>query len=149
MMELFFTVNGEAIGKGRPRFFRGHAVTPKKTREFEAAVRWNAKLAMSRHELETTDRPVRVKVQAFYKVAASRPKSFKRLIDEKLVPYDKKPDADNVIKAICDALNGVAYVDDKQVYSASCEKLYTNAESYFSVFVTDEEPEMSKIAGNP
>lgn len=143
-MELFFMVDREAIGKGRPRFFRGHAVTPEKTREFEAVVRWSAKLAMSKHELETTDRPVRVQVQAFYKVAASRPKSFKRLIDERLVPYDKKPDADNVIKAVCDGLNGVAYCDDKQVFSMSCEQIYTNSDSYFTVYVTDE---MTPISG--
>lgn len=142
-MEFTFLVEGRAEGKDRPRFARGHAFTTQKTREFEAAVRWSAKLAMNRHKLETTDRPVRVKVQAFYKVAASRPKSFKRLIDEKLVPYDKKPDADNVIKAICDGLNGIAYQDDKQVFSMSCEQIYTNSDSYFTVYVSDEMPPKS------
>lgn len=148
-MELFFIVDEEAQGKARPRFWGGHAVTPKRTRDFETRIRIQAKMAMIKHSVQSTAKPVRIHVNAAFQVPKSYTKSFKRLVDSKPVPHDKKPDADNVLKAVCDALNGVAYVDDKQVYSASCEKLYTNSESYFSVFVTDEEPEMSKIAGNP
>lgn len=148
-MELFFTVEAEAIGKGRPRWFNGHAVTPEKTREFEALVRLKSRLAMNGAGLSATVNPVRVKIQALYQVPKSRPKSFKRLVDEKLVPYDKKPDADNVAKAICDAMNEVVYADDKQVFSVVCEQLYTNSGSYFTVFVSDEiTPVLGTAQGN-
>ena len=36
----------------------------------------------------------------------------------------KKPDADNILKIIADALNGIAYADDKQVVTAEVQKLY-------------------------
>lgn len=36
----------------------------------------------------------------------------------------KKPDADNILKLGLDALNGVAYADDKQVISCECIKAY-------------------------
>lgn len=36
----------------------------------------------------------------------------------------KKPDADNVLKAVCDALNGTAYQDDKQITSTWIWKHY-------------------------
>lgn len=148
-MEVFFTVDREAIGKGRPRWFNGHAVTPEKTRDFEALVRLKSRLAMNGGNLKATINPVRVKIQAFYQVPKSRPKSFKRLVDERLVPYDKKPDADNVAKAICDAMNEVVYVDDKQVFSVVCEQLYTNSGSYFTVFVSDEiTPVLGAAQGN-
>ena len=36
----------------------------------------------------------------------------------------KKPDADNIIKCILDALNGLAYHDDSQVVGVICQKFY-------------------------
>lgn len=36
----------------------------------------------------------------------------------------KKPDSDNIIKIILDALNGVCYHDDAQIYSINFEKKY-------------------------
>ena len=39
-------------------------------------------------------------------------------------PYDKRPDCDNLAKSILDALNGLAYKDDKQITYLSIEKLY-------------------------
>ena len=38
----------------------------------------------------------------------------------------KKPDADNLAKAVLDAMNGVAYVDDSQVCHLSIVKLTAN-----------------------
>ena len=40
------------------------------------------------------------------------------------IPYTKKPDADNVSKAVMDALNGVAYHDDAQAYDLHAQKWY-------------------------
>jgi len=36
----------------------------------------------------------------------------------------KKPDADNIIKIIADALNGLAYKDDCQIVRLEFEKFY-------------------------
>ena len=36
----------------------------------------------------------------------------------------KKPDIDNIIKAVLDALNGVAYKDDTQVVQVMATKKY-------------------------
>ena len=38
----------------------------------------------------------------------------------------KKPDCDNCIKSITDALNGIAYIDDSQIVSIECEKWYSD-----------------------
>lgn len=37
-----------------------------------------------------------------------------------------KPDIDNYVKAILDALNGVAFRDDKQIISLNAKKLYSD-----------------------
>ena len=42
--------------------------------------------------------------------------------------HTKKPDADNVLKAVLDALNGLAWVDDAQVFSATVRKFVCSGE---------------------
>lgn len=56
------------------------------------------------------------------------PKSFSKkkrveALDGLLRPVSK-PDTDNYVKAIADALNGVCYVDDSQVVSVVANKWY-------------------------
>ena len=40
----------------------------------------------------------------------------------------RKPDIDNVLKAVADALNGVAYHDDSQVVMIEAQKLFSSEE---------------------
>lgn len=60
-----------------------------------------------------------VKVEIAYRrvLPKSRPKKFES------EPDLFKPDVDNVAKAVLDALNGVAFEDDKDVVSLKVEKL--------------------------
>jgi Holliday junction resolvase RusA-like endonuclease len=44
-------------------------------------------------------------------------------------PVTKKPDADNIGKLVLDALNGVAYKDDSQVFSIEVEKIWAEFDS--------------------
>ena len=53
--------------------------------------------------------PVRLIVHTYKALPKSRPKRIERERDT------STPDIDNIIKAIMDALNGVAYKDDRQV----------------------------------
>ncbi len=47
-----------------------------------------------------------------------------------------KPDCDNTIKAILDALNGVAYKDDSAVTDLVFYKRYTTGDPYVEVTLT-------------
>ena len=47
-----------------------------------------------------------------------------------------KPDCDNIIKIVCDALNGLAYRDDSQVVAVTCQKKY-GVEPAVHVVITD------------
>lgn len=40
-----------------------------------------------------------------------------------------KPDTDNIAKSILDSLNGIAYLDDKQVIRLTVEKWYAEVPS--------------------
>ena len=45
------------------------------------------------------------------------------MLTNKLLPA-KKPDTDNIAKAILDALNGLAYYDDAQIVELTVAKRY-------------------------
>ena len=49
------------------------------------------------------------------------------MLDGDILPL-KKPDIENIVKTILDALNGVAYQDDTQVASVTAVKTYSAIE---------------------
>lgn len=123
-----FFVPGQPVGKGRPRFRRiGKGVqsyTPEKTKRYEADVRAEAwKTMYENGRLAPTDKPCAVFVDAAYKVAVSYTKKRKAACyAQKEKPG--KPDADNVVKSVMDAINNVVYRDDSQVVFATVLKRY-------------------------
>ncbi len=65
-----------------------------------------------------------MKIDVFFEV----PKSFSKKKKEQALKGEirptVKPDWDNISKNICDALNGVAYPDDKAIVSGTVNKYY-------------------------
>lgn len=117
-----FTIPGAPVGKGRPRMTRsGHAYTPAQTRNREAYVKLLATEAMA--GAPPLDGPVSVAVEIRCAVPASWPKGRRA---EALVGRIRpgKPDLDNVLKLVLDAMNGVVVLDDKQVAEAAAMKRY-------------------------
>lgn len=120
-----FVVPGDPRGKQRPRLARGGATyTPRETVVYEKEVRAAYYRSLGREGYERPhDGPVAVSITAYYGI----PKSATKAQREKIARDDrplKKPDVDNVEKIIMDALNGVAYEDDKQVTDALIRKRY-------------------------
>ena len=64
--------------------------------------------------------PIRVNIDCWF----GRPKSHSKKRSMASEPKTTKPDSDNLSKAILDALNGVAYEDDSQVYWLEVKKWY-------------------------
>ena len=116
-------VDGPPIGKGRPRFIRatGRAYTPTKTVNYEAILASAGMSAMGRSP--PLEGPLIVRVTAFMPIAASwTKKKVAAALEGRLRPG--KPDADNVIKAIGDSLNGIVWRDDAQLCDVRIIKLY-------------------------
>ncbi|WP_022722889.1 RusA family crossover junction endodeoxyribonuclease [Rhodopseudomonas sp. B29] len=119
-------VAGDPQGKGRARAFRrgnfiGH-YTPEKTRTYEGIIRSLAMDAMSgRLPIEA---PVEIDLSIIFAVPASwSQKKRAQAIAGEIKPA-KKPDADNVIKAFTDAMNGVVFKDDAQIVAGRFAKAY-------------------------
>ena len=121
-MDKFF-VSGKPMGKGRPRFTKdGHAYTPKTTRDYEEYVR---ACFMTSRRTNFGDLPVMVKIRAAFPIPQSfSQKKTAEALDDQIRPT-KKPDADNIVKAMCDALNKLAYNDDSNVVKLLTDKIYS------------------------
>lgn len=114
-MKYSFEIKEKAIGKERPRYSaRTHRMyTPTKTSSFEEKVQWAFK---SKYNIksEPSIKPFKAKIIAIFKPAESLSKKKKEELLFK-IKYTKRPDADNIAKAILDSLNGLVYKDDSQV----------------------------------
>jgi Holliday junction resolvase RusA-like endonuclease len=121
-----FTVPGQPVAKGRPKFTNvggfARVYTPKKTQEYEALVAGIAKRAM--WPIEPLLRPVEIMLELRMEIPKSWSKSKRLAALDGRVRATKKPDADNVLKGIKDALNGICWVDDSQVVVLTVRKLY-------------------------
>lgn len=125
---LRFAVEGKPVGKARPRFTRrGFAYTPEKTVRYEAAVRAACIEAMRAQGVyKRVGVPLAIKCEFFFEPPKSWSKK-RRTEAADLAPYDQKPDGDNLLKIVKDALNGVAYDDDKRICSETATKQYSVA----------------------
>ena len=90
----------------RPRFTRGRTFTPADIVQYKTAISLAAKSAMEGKP------PIEGEVQAKMKFTRKFKASSKRF-----------GDADNLFKAVADALNGIAYVDDAQIVQSTVTKI--------------------------
>lgn len=125
-MTISFIVPGPVKGKGRPRAFRvGNGIrmhTDSSTAAYENRVAVFAKESMGNAEALTG--PVAMTVDAVIAIPKSWPKKKQADALRGVIYPTGKPDADNVLKAICDGLNGVAFRDDAQIVFISMSKRY-------------------------
>lgn len=119
---MFFW-SGIPRGQGRPRFNRlGGAYKASEDKAYEQSIckaYWAAYCGA--HMLEG---PIRVTITAVFQIPGSASKADKRAMILGNVRPTRKPDADNIGKAVLDALNGVAYQDDKAVVDVRVVKIY-------------------------
>jgi len=125
MKDYIFTVKGQPKGKGRPRFTKnGHVYTPESTRIYEEEIKIRYK---EKYKNEMLDGNIAVEVFINKKPASYLGiKKYNKLLGKYC---NIKPDTDNVVKAVLDALNGVAYADDKNVVELYAVKKYSTESS--------------------
>lgn len=128
-MVIKFTVLGEPTGKGRPRFSNVgqyvKAYTPEKTVSYENLVKLEYRRQC--HDFQFGDGiPLDLRIAAYYSIPKSASKKKKVLMEQNKIRPMKKPDNDNIVKVIQDALNLVAYRDDVQIVDCQLRKFYSS-----------------------
>lgn len=125
-MEVIFEVPGEPRGKGRPRFSKtGHAYTDSETRAYEKKIEAYYRKALGAFRWPDSEF-ISVDITAYYPIPKSATKAATAAMRAGQVPPSRKPDIDNVMKIVLDALNGVAYKDDSRVVRVEAQKVYSD-----------------------
>ena len=128
---MHFVIPGAPFGKQRPKTTRrgkyAHAYTPEKTVSYENLVKlcYMAAAESAESSLFSDEDELRVEITAYYSIPKSTSKKKKAAMAENTVRPTKKPDIDNVIKVICDALNQIAYKDDSSIVELLAKKYYS------------------------
>lgn len=140
-MIVSFWIDGEPQSKGRPRFRRAgtfvQTYTPAKTLKAERGIKQVAGLALTR-KLEG---PLSMTVKALFTVPKSWSKAKREAAEGAW--YTGKRDLDNVVKLAQDALNGVAYEDDRQIAHLEAEARYAHSYQPAGLLVELKELEVS------
>ena len=131
MKTVTFHVPGKPQGKARAKTFRTNGitrtVTPERTVLYENLIK-----DQYMHHAEgvylDSGTPVTLRIVARFLPPKSGSKiTQKRMLEGEILPL-KKPDMDNIVKVVADALNGVAYHDDTQVVLVVAKKVYSAME---------------------
>lgn len=134
-MRLVFEIQTRPVPQARPRFFvRRHgnknivgAYDPKQCKTFKEVIAWHAKTAALRQGLrDPATGPISISL------------IFRMGRNGKDVYHTKRPDIDNLAKAVKDALKGIVYADDSQIVEAHLYKQYGGPEIKIEIHTLEE-----------
>lgn len=118
------TIPGEPMGKARPRMTRkGFIYTPKKTVNYETLIR--ELFAIKYPDFQPIEGSVEMNLTAYLKIPKTSNKKTMLMETGEIRPT-KKPDMSNILKTVEDALNNLAYNDDKQIVELTVKKWFSN-----------------------
>jgi Holliday junction resolvase RusA-like endonuclease len=127
-MKIEFVIDGVPVAKARPRFVRRngnvHSYTPQKTLHYEEHVRFAAMQAMVGNAISAA--PIRLTVTLQMPIPACWSKSKKLSAVHGTISPTKRPDIDNIIKAISDGCNSIVWHDDAQIVELVARKIYSD-----------------------
>ncbi|HJV46617.1 MAG TPA: RusA family crossover junction endodeoxyribonuclease [Bacillota bacterium] len=122
-----FTVYGEPVAQGRPKAttINGNVrmYDPKKSVDFKNFVR---QVAAENAPESLLDGALGMRVGIYRPIPKSFSKKKTEQAEKGILRPTSKPDADNYLKAIKDALKNVIWKDDSQVVDVTISKWYSN-----------------------
>jgi Holliday junction resolvase RusA-like endonuclease len=124
MNKIEITVYGNPVPQGRPRFARvGKFV---RTYDPKESVAWKDSVKLQAISILRDNYPewqlIKGAISLNCQFALMRPPSVS--VKKRPLPT-VKPDLDNLLKAVKDALKGIVWVDDSQVTTVTANKIYS------------------------
>lgn len=119
MTVYIFTIPGQPFAKQRARSTRqGRMYTPQETVSYERQVG----VIAAQHFPKPLEGPVKLTIRATFGTPQSW--SPKKTAAKLHRPHIQRPDLDNIVKAISDGLNRIAFADDGQVCAVNASKVW-------------------------
>lgn len=121
-----FTVIGEPVAKGRPKFSThggfARAYTPAATVEAERSFQYQA---LQHRPTEPLQGPLSISIAVYRSKGMPTSKKGRLEAESGLIRPIKKPDTDNYVKLVLDSMNGLFWQDDAQVVEIHASKHYS------------------------
>lgn len=121
-----FTFNIPPKPQSRPRFTRhGRPYELKDMKEYKQAIESMTKEQLKCNKL--VDVPLKVSIKFYIEPPQyiSKVKKNTTELEQETMRVFRKPDIDNYVKAILDAMNDVVFKDDGQIAVLQAEKVYS------------------------
>jgi len=136
---IAFEVPGLPVPKARARVTRaGITYTPQETLNYEAQVRVAYANAYPGRQPFAAGTALVLQLEAFFPLPAGAPKRVRRQMEAgTTMPMTQRPDLDNLVKTVLDALNRVAWADDGQVAEITARKRRTVGAPRLSVCIAE------------
>lgn len=134
-MQIYLRIPGTPVPKARPRVLKnGMSYTPKKTADYEQLVKDIYGITPHGEPLEGG---LLLKADFYFPIPKSYTKAQRSAIEDGKLPKTTRPDLDNLVKSVTDALNGLAYQDDSQIIMIKAKKYYTEGKGYADISLTE------------
>jgi len=121
--KISFVVPGEPQGKLRARWSPHGTHTPQKTINYETYIK--EMFAVSHPDFVPLEGALAMQLTAWLMIPKATSKRKEKLMIDRVIRPTKKPDFDNIIKTVCDALEKLAYKNDNQIVTAIIHKFYS------------------------
>lgn len=135
-----FIIHGEIKTKARPRarVVNNYAIiyTPKDTVNYENLIKFEY-LNQANGEY-FSNKALNVQIDVYFK-APKHYLNLKKYVFSNFIVCSNQKDLDNIAKTILDALNKIAYDDDRQVCKLNISKYYSfDEKEYIKVIIKEE-----------
>jgi Holliday junction resolvase RusA-like endonuclease len=141
MARIEVTINENPYGKKRARLARfgkyAHAYDPAENKAYAKRVVKELRIKYNSTTKFKDGVPLMMVVVADFPIPTYLPKKTQEEMRQKLLYPTKRPDIDNISKAVMDSLNKNAYYDDQQVVGLLVVKKYEE-KGKVTFIVTDE-----------
>lgn len=150
MSNMNFCFEVEPKAQVRPRFSKANGFV--RTYEPQEMTMWknvikilaNVQMQEKNYTMFSQDKALTMSAMFYF----APPKSISKKKRERLIgkEVNKKPDIDNLVKALMDALTGVVYEDDSSIATINAFKKYTDKKPYIELELKEaNSPIMSLI----
>lgn len=128
--QIELIVYGNPVAQGRPRFSRQggfvKAYDPIQSKSYKQLIRLELQPLLSNPDFKPIDKACCLNLKVFRAIPKSFSKKKRYAASEGAIRPTTKPDADNYVKGVLDALNGIVVKDDSQIVDIVAKKFYSD-----------------------